>query len=255
MADHPTAEPAAPQSTAPAPAPAQAAPPASSAAHPEKPKVKAATGKKGKKGKKSSEPEILWTVRLSLFFQRMRTQSVEVLKGLTSKDRATRRMSFLFFCSLTGLIVVATLGSQRLIAMRREAAKHAVRADGSKEHVEDFLRKQHANHNERMSFMDLGTFVVKLKSLPGAVSGPGVMGVAEVTIVLECDSVETHDFLEGNLAKARNQIIGVFIGITREELMSREGKRKIKKTILEKINSWLPSGKVEDAFFSKLILS
>jgi flagellar basal body-associated protein FliL len=47
----------------------------------------------------------------------------------------------------------------------------------------------------------------------------------------------------------------VFVALDREDLLSREGKRKLKNIIIKKLNGWLPHGKVEDLHYSKLLVS
>ena len=59
---------------------------------------------------------------------------------------------------------------------------------------------------------------------------------------------------QDNLDQVRNQITNVLLPLERDQLLSREGKKKLKKALIERLNVWLPKGKVDDVFFSKLLL-
>jgi flagellar basal body-associated protein FliL len=105
------------------------------------------------------------------------------------------------------------------------------------------------------STLGLGTFTVELKEVPGHAGAWAVMNLAEVEIFIECDGSETRSYLDEHLTLARDQVTGVFTALNREDLMTREGKAKLRRLIIKKLNEILPQGKVEELYFSKLLVS
>lgn len=79
--------------------------------------------------------------------------------------------------------------------------------------------------------------------------------IAELELVVECDSPDTHTYIEENLVQARNQLTDIFLSMERDDLLSREGKRKLKKRLIERLNGWMPRGKIQNVFFAKLVVA
>lgn len=213
--------------------------------------------KKKKKGKKASGPSM--GERLNSFVALSRVWLVDLFKSIGSPDAPTRRMSIFFFLSFFGVITLSVmviqrnsrLESERLARMEAEAKDSAERG----EEAALLGGRESADHAHSSSMLNLGLFTIALKPVKERTKTGSFVNMAEVELVAECDSKETHDYLEENLAQARNQLNGVFLSVDREELLTREGKRKLKKRILELINGWLPNGKVRSIYFSKLIVA
>jgi flagellar FliL protein len=213
-----------------------------------------------KKGKKKSaaaaKPEVLWTVRLEQAWQSLASVLAEIFRGLRSKDAPTRRMARLFFVSFIGFFVVAGYGTRLFWENRHKDGPHALsETEQDQLHLGEFILHQAEENKHKAGLVNMGTFSVQLKEIPGQHGAPGVMNLAELEIVLETDSKETRQWIEENLAQARNQITNSFVGFDRDEVLTRDGKKKLKKMLLEKLNTWLIKGKVEDLFFSKLVVS
>ncbi len=66
--------------------------------------------------------------------------------------------------------------------------------------------------------------------------------------------LETRAYLEAHMVQVRNQMINVLNDLSREDLMSREGKRSIRKHIADKLNGWLPQGRIVEVYFSRLLI-
>jgi flagellar basal body-associated protein FliL len=178
----------------------------------------------------------------------------QIFPSLFSTDRPTRRMSFFFFLSLAGLIFVSGYAFQRYWSSKRlirmmEDQRIARRMKVMEE-------KDVAEAKRRDSVLNLGSFTLELKAIAHqalrAGVGVGIVNMAEVEIVILCDGTDTRDYIEEHVIQARNQMTNVFTAIDREELLSREGKRRIKGSIIRRLNQWLPRGKVEDLYFSRL---
>jgi flagellar basal body-associated protein FliL len=213
--------------------------------------------KKNKKGKKAAGPSL--GARLKGAATISREWLVDLFKSIGSSDAPTRRMSIFFFLSLFGVIALGVLVIQRNSRLEQErlARIEAEAKDAAERDEEAALLGGHeaADHSKSSSMLNLGQFTIALKPVKERPKSGSFVNMAEVELVAECDSKDTHDFLEENLAQARNQLNGVFLSVDREELLTREGKRKLKKRILELLNGWLPHGKVRGIYFSNLIVA
>ena len=125
----------------------------------------------------------------------------------------------------------------------------------------DFIKKQSEEAKLRHSTQSLGVFSIELKGPPKDAEGntpkraKSVMDLAEVEIIVECDEKETCEFIEDRMPLVKNEVTGLFTAMEREDLLSREGKRKLQNRILSKLNLWLPTGKIQKVYFTKLIIS
>jgi flagellar basal body-associated protein FliL len=184
-------------------------------------------------------------------------QIPQLFSGLISPDRPTRRMSLLFLLSLAGLIVVVMIGTQRYWGAKRKI--QLALAERRAQKMTEQLRKDSDAAEQRASMLNIGTFSVELKSSVPRTSSGRVFNTAEVDVVLQCDSSETRSYLDEHIVEARNQLTNVFTAIDREEFLTRDGKKKLKREIARKLNAWisqaLPHAKVQDVFFSKLLMS
>lgn len=172
---------------------------------------------------------------------------VLVIKSISSPDYPTRRMTVFFYLAVAGIVVSAALGVYRWKFLRSdpplsEKDKVALQlAKMLKAHTEEAKKKQ--------ATTNLGIFTVEVKR------GNASAGQAELEIVAECNSTDTCEFVEGNLTRARDEISSVLVALDREEILSREGKIKIQRLIIERLNKLLPRGKVINLYFSRFIVT
>jgi flagellar basal body-associated protein FliL len=168
-------------------------------------------------------------------------------------------MSALFFLSLVGVASVGVITVRRNARVERERLAHeqALREEEARRAEEAALLGGHevADGAQASSMLNLGLFTIALKPVAERPTTGSFVNMAEVEIFAECDGKETQEYLEENLAQARNQLNGVFLSVDREELLTRDGKRKFKKRILELLNGWLPHGKIRAVYFSKLVVA
>ncbi len=235
--------------------PAAAAPPATDKPAPKKKSSKKSGGFSlfGKK-KKSGPPDVLWTVKLERRLHALSDGAREIFGGLVSRDAWMRRMSFLFVLSCVGLGTVIWMAAERYREQALLAGK-GVEEDDTATNLGNLFGRTAEEAKRKYTIQNIGEFTVELRKAEGDLKVPGVINLAEVELVVECDSKQTCVYVEEHLAQARNQVTNVFVALDREALLSREGKRKIKKMMVEKLNLWLPHGKIENLFFSKLIIS
>ncbi len=205
-----------------------------------------------------SNHEVPQWARLRQAAKQFRTSFVEILVGLISSDAPTRKMSVFFFLSL---IVTVWISLQALTQMKHRAVPNAAvvaAAAHGQEHagakpVDDDLEKEGEKKPQMgASMLTVGAFTVDLKPQPSLRKKAAGADLADVTLVLECDATETYDYLSQRLPQLKSQITNVFIDLERDELLTREGKLKLKAKLMDRINAWIPKGKVQNIFFSKL---
>ena len=173
--------------------------------------------------------------------------------SLFSRDPATRRMTLLFFLSLAGFLSVSTYGIKRYWAMKRARVMAEVHLRAR--HLKELVERETDEARRLASTLSLGSFTLELNELVHQKNTVGQVNMAEVEVVILCDSAETREYIDQNMIQVRNQMTNVFTMIERDELLSRDGKRRIKTILIRKLNEFLPHGKIEDVYFSKLIVS
>jgi flagellar basal body-associated protein FliL len=174
--------------------------------------------------------------------------------GLFSSDAPTRRASLLFILSLMGFLCVSSLGIKRYWSMRQTARLLEGRRLAKKKR--ELAQKEKEKNHIQDSTVNLGTFLLQLNDLPPAQKAPREppLNLAEIEIVLLCDGEETRDYIGQHSVAVRSHMNTSFTSVDRDELFTQEGKKKLKKLILWKLNKWLPHGKIEDVYFSKLLV-
>lgn len=220
----------------------------------------AAPAKDAQAGKKAAKAapksQLLWTVRVEQVIVWYRTKVQFILKGLVSRDPPTRRMAALFLLSSVGLIAVLTVGVQRILHKTRKSPADLAASQSTGKHLGDFIQKTADEARLKAGQISLGIFTIELKPSPDQKKTRSyVFNLAELEIHLSCDSKETRDYIEENLPKARNQITNYFTAVDRSALMTREGKRRIKDELTQKLNLWLPRGKIEEIYFTKFVMN
>ena len=177
----------------------------------------------------------------------------KIFKSIHSPDAPTRKASFLFLFSFFSLFVTLTSGIGVILNKKYQLKK--LEEKRQKENQFEKIENDFDQVRIKNILFLLGSFTLDLKNIPNRKRIPGVLNMAELEIVLLCDSKETHKFLEKNQKQAQSEVTNLFILTDREELMASAGKRRIKKIILHKLNEWLPHGKIEEVYFSKLIIN
>ncbi|MGK5086352.1 flagellar basal body-associated FliL family protein [Bdellovibrionota bacterium FG-2] len=224
----------------------------------EKPAEKPAGKTAKSKGKKKKKKKGQGNAYLESFLETTKSLATlfkEAATGILSKDRLTRRMAFFFWISSLGYLGVCGMGFKYHCAATSRERQSERRIHEEKQNLSIFIKKQADDARRKAATLTLGTFWVELNSDFEGKTPFGLVNMAEIQIILECDSKETRVFLETNLVVVRDKFATLFTAMDRDEIMSREGKRSVKRKLLEKINTWLPSGKVEEIYFSKLHFS
>ncbi len=178
----------------------------------------------------------------------------KAFRGLGSRDLSLRWMSLIFLGSWLGIIGVGFFGYQ-LYHKRIQYKKELSESELTAKNLSGFFEKQSEHAKRKYTLFGIGDFTVELKPIPNQKAVKGVLNMAELELVAECDTRVTCNYLEQHLHRVRDQVASVFFAIDREELVSKEGKKRLRQSIVERINSWLPNGKIQNIFMTKLIVS
>ncbi len=194
--------------------------------------------------------------RIRNFLKRKNTvwgEMGQLFSSLFSDDRLTRQASALFMFGLLGLILVIFTAVQRFWdAKKTNSLAEAFRKN---QKIEETLKKGSEETKNKVFMTSLGSFTIELKEIAKQRLGSGQVNMAEIEIILRCDVQDTCDFIEDNRVPVRNQLSNVLTAMDRQDFLSREGKKKLKTRISRKLNDWLKHGKIEDVYFSKIIMS
>ncbi len=177
----------------------------------------------------------------------------EMSQALISKDRWTRRMALVFFGACLGIAAVIYFGAERAIR------HHRVRLAAEKKSANrlgQFFKEQAEAARLKSSLLALGVFTIELKVDDGDAVMPIRRGVktAEIEVVLECETVDVSRYIESHMLQARNELTETMVGLTRDGLFSRDGKAVLRKKMVDRLNQWMPEGKVRNVYFNKLIV-
>lgn len=177
----------------------------------------------------------------------------QIALGLLSKDRGTRTMSILFWFSVAALVAVTWAGMTRSARLRR-AVSVARLEKLAERHAKD-EQEESARVARQESLLNVGVFSVELRPTSPVTGTSRVFNMAEIEVVLECDTPETKAYLEGHNEQLRDQLTSALVAIDKDSLTTREGKKHLKAVIIKRVNGWLKHGKVKEVFFARLIFA
>ena len=178
-----------------------------------------------------------------------------IKEGLRSKDAPTQRMSFIFIFCLLGIFCTAGLWFKYLVTQKREHIEAAALLQKAAKEAAAEDQAESSELKKRPNMLGLGKFSIELTEKPKVRKAHGMMNLASIELYVNCDSKETCDYIEGHKVQVQNEVTGFFTPLEREEFLSISGKRYIRKALIERLNSWLPSGKIKDVYFVEIIIS
>lgn len=221
------------------------------------------TRKKKRKKKKDESPDkesnptskLSRGVRLKNAIKMARENFRLIFSSLWDESQGTRRMAYVFFFALFGVMGILLFASQHYSGKVTESLVDESAPDAGK-NLGKIFSEASKDAYLRRSRLGLGNFLFKLDSEALEKDGtiPGYLGMVEIEIFVECDSIETCDLMTNNIDRVRDQVHRAVTRVERTRVMSLEGKRQLKKTIKRKINLWLPTGRVKQIFFTHIHL-
>ena len=173
--------------------------------------------------------------------------------SLMSSDPWTRAISWLFILSLVGFFSAAGLGIQRIWDAKD---KRSLQKKELERHLAELEKKTQMMAQDRERFwVKFDSFRVELREItyPGEIKQTVAIGLVEIS--LRCDSPSTAKYVAEHAVQAQDQVTKAFVGVTRDSLLTNAGKNQIKIVITKMLNNWLPAGRVDEVYFSKLIVN
>lgn len=176
-----------------------------------------------------------------------------VFTGWRSADRLTARMSVLFIVCFVGTIYVLTTAWKRHSITAQEIQRREFMMRTAQQN--ELAKKLADEEKLRSSIVTMGKFTLELNPIAGQRLNRGVVNMAEVEIVLRCDSKATREYIETHFTHARSLLVTALVAMDREELLSHDGKKKWKAILMKVLNQWLKEGQVEDLYFARLLVN
>ncbi len=208
------------------------------------------------KSKKNSPP---WTFYVEQAYKGFRSLFLEAWQGVKSPDFPFRGMSFIFLGSVLGIFLVVLQGWHHHKEKNSLLQRKPAQVDITAKNLNEFLEKQAEEAKRKYTLLGLGNFLVELKKNENLKEVKGVVNMAELELFVECDSKKTCDFLSNHVQESRDQLTNVFTAIDRDEFMTKDGKSKIRRAIVDRltgwVRGWIRDGKIQNAYFSKFVVS
>ena len=200
-----------------------------------------------KKQRKIQMPEFSGRFRSANF------SPVGLITALWSKDASTRKMGLLFFLSLVTLFGTSVRGFRYFYEIRK--AEHERIESARLEQVKIAEERQHELQRIKEGRVDIGKFMIPLRSEAGRGPANLVRNIAELDITLECDRQKACQYVADRIPEVRDLINQELLPIEREYFYSRSGKQTIKDRIKRALNDWLPYGLIRQVYFPVLLIN
>ncbi len=200
----------------------------------------------------SAEPEVYRAPpRAPGYFKKLWLKSSDLVFGIVSPDRDTRRMTFLFWISLVGLI--ASIATTIMVFHQRKAAEQAIEAA----QLQAFDEDEEVREEPKSKIHYLGSYTVSLEAGDDVVRPAGQLAgvnLIELEVYMECDVEETCEGIKKQNDRVRDQILRNLPAIDREDVLTRDGKRRLREVFMKILNEYLKKGKVRAIYFSKVMV-
>ena len=196
----------------------------------------------------------------------LKTDFQGIIHALLRGSSRDRRMALLFVVSLLAAIGITGIGAARYFRARRLAQEREARMAKKDTScvemscafnaMEELAKKNAAIAEIKAATVALGEFQIGLVGLGDGRQGSSGIKL-ELELAIEFDSGGTGRWVLANLTPAKSEVmaaIGGLTGLTREDLMTPEGKAKVREQIRERMDQWLPSGKIKGIYFNKFLL-
>lgn len=176
----------------------------------------------------------------------------EIGQGLFSKDFEVWRMSIFFFLSILGIGGVAGIFLDDVWDQAKEHRHHEI----VQQETVDTRKKLHDQRElEKNRQLSLGNFTIELKPQSAQQGTHPKLFLATIEFVAQCDSLQTRLYLESHLLQVRGTLSGYLTSMDRGDLLSSEGKIRLRRFLLEKLNHWLSEGQIEELHITQLVVN
>ena len=188
----------------------------------------------------------------STFVGKVKINSAYLVTSVVHRDRLTRFSTWMFWLSLVGLGVVGTVGLNSFRDLLKKRGPNAQEL-AAKAFLERTQRREEIDRVLERSY-EIGGFSIQLVEPKGAKIPAGLMNIVELEVVVESDSPDTKRSLELRPQKAKDQVTRALTPLDRDDLLTGEGKKRLKHAIMDQLNGWLTQGHVTNVFFQKILI-
>lgn len=177
--------------------------------------------------------------------------------GIRSPDRPTRRMSWIFFLSVIGVLIALGGFTQSWLTNRVKVRREILAIEQRKS--EERIRAEELRRSlAPPPYQSLGTFSLELREQEGVAKSSGLRA-AEMEIVVACSAIEVCEWIKSHVDISRGELGSLFTPTDREKILSPGGKKAFREEIRDTLNHLLEErgvpGTVIEVLFPRFILS
>jgi len=191
---------------------------------------------------------------------RLRGLFGELCESLFSSDAPTRRTALLFFLGLVGVGLVSIASVQRIHTVRVQRALEQKQRQLEEKRLAQIEQSRLEDLKVSENVVGLGRYVVSLKPIgkPVGTKSSSDPLTADFELFIRCNDKEVREYIEARSVQVRSELTSALVGMSREDFLAVDGKRRTHKKILLTLNQWLAreysGARIEDAWFSDLVV-
>lgn len=201
-------------------------------------------------GKDSSEPKKPGP------FAKVKGLIADLVESLFSSDAPTRKTALLFFIGVIGVIVISIAGLKRISHDRAERALALKEHEAEEKHLKEIEESRLADLKPSENVLSLGRYMISLKS-SGRTAADGPAS-ADFELFVRCNEKEVREYVEARSVQVRSELTSALVGLSREDFLAVDGKRRTHKKILLILNQWLAreysGAHIDEVWFSDLVV-
>jgi hypothetical protein len=182
----------------------------------------------------------------------------DISASLFSSDGPTRRTALLFFIGILGIGVVTVAAVKRIRHVRARQALELKAREIEEKKRQEIENSRLSDLKSAENVLSLGRYVVALKPVGPGYSVSGAAPKADFELFVRCNEKEVREYIEVRTVQVRSELTSALVGMSREDFLAVDGKRRTHKKILLILNQWLAreysGAHIDDAWFSDLVV-
>jgi flagellar basal body-associated protein FliL len=200
-------------------------------------------------------------MKLKNLFEQLRTYPLKaklfynmIISGLKHPSVKIKTISITFItCCFTILINAIYFVFILINKPKNQNPNHAAFIKHQDEEQRLRSQKMSAALKRHLSEINLGKFHIAIQSNEQSQFEIKNMGQIEITLL--CNNEDLRNWIDQHKAIMQDQIYKILDIVTREDLMTAEGKKRLKNTLIKQLNEFLPFGIIHDIYFSNLVIT
>jgi hypothetical protein len=152
-------------------------------------------------------------------------------------------------------MVVSVARVRRYQHVRTLQAIERKKLEEEEKHQAEIEKNRLADLKVNEGTLSLGRFVIAIK--PSG-RGSSERPTADFELIVRCNEKEVKEYVEARSVQVHNELVSALVGMSREDFLAVDGKRRTHKKILSTLNQWLAheysGARVEEVWFSDLVV-